>query len=232
MKLTSRVSIITLILVACLVLQGVLLAHLRVAHKVQPGELARPIQEFPRELGSWISQDRPIDEKLLYADAHLQRTFFHPQRGQALLLWMVYSSVGEDRGHHPEVCFAVAGKPEDQSARKTFDVPGHDAPVQQFRFGYPGQYQLVYYWHYTLPSADVNDLDRWQQLYHRSRKRPASITIEVFAPQSSESDEESAQEFVKLVDAALQDFVGQDAQRGSRRLPVTILEGTPPEVAN
>ena len=43
-------------------------------------------------------------------------------------------------------------------------------------------------------------------------------------PDVSSDDDESAREFVRLVDAAVQDLVGPTAVRGSRRMPVAMMQ--------
>ena len=68
--------------------------------------------------------------------------------------------------------------------------------------------------------ARLNPLQKIYQIY---RQRPASMTIEVFAPEMGEGDMEHAQEFVRIVDQHLQKHVGKSAERGSERIPVTVI---------
>jgi EpsI family protein len=210
-----------------------LFGYLEAAGPLPVVELRRPLDELPRTLGPWQGQDRPIeDEALLYADAHLDRMYRHMPTGHTVQVWMAYSRTGEDRGHHPEICMAVAGKPEDPQARKTLPLPGKGAPIQRYRFGRPGEFQLVYYWYYTMKpprAAGVSDL---QRLYQRLRARPASVTIEVFSPEGLPEHRELAEDLVARLDAAVQELVGPEAVRGSRRSPVTHVEGTAGTEAN
>lgn len=186
--------------------------------------LTKALADLPLQLGEWEGLDREItDQKLLYADQHLQRVYVHPARRQMVSVWLVYSRTGEDRGHHPEVCMAVAGRPEDATGRAELPLPGHPAPVQQYRFGTQGNQQWVFYWHYTLLPAQAAQLSDLQRFYQRLHKRPASITLEVFAPESSDDDGQQAREFVALLDAAIQSHLGGTAVRGSRRTPVTVV---------
>ena len=102
---------------------------------------------------------------------------------------------------------------------------GDEQAVQQYRFAGPtGDRQWVFYWHYTMPPVDPPDITGLQRLYQRLRRRPSSVTIEVFAPEHSGSDAEFARQFVALVDQALAAHVGPTGQRGNRRLPVTVVE--------
>lgn len=199
-----------------------------------PGPLAevpleKALAELPLQLGEWEGTDREItDQKLLYADQHLQRVYWHPGRRQMVSVWLVYSRKGEDRGHHPEVCMAVAGRPEDVAGRAELPLPGHPAPVQQYRFGTQGNRQWVYYWHYTLLPEQTTGLSDLQRFYQRLHKRPASLTLEVFAPETSEDDGRQAREFVALLDSAIQSHLGGNPVRGSRRTPVTVIRTEDP----
>lgn len=223
MNFRNRVLLTLAVLALILCASWALENHVRGAADLNAVPLAAPLSELPLEVGPWRGVDRPIeDERLLYADAHVQRLYHDPQRNQALMLWIAYSSEGEDRGHHPEVCMAVAGQPEDPTGRAACRVPGHEAPVQQYRFGRPGRHQLVYYWHYTLHNPEMERLSPLQRIYSLSRYRPTSMTVEVFAPQVAEGDLEGAQEFVRRIDECLQKHVGPTAVRGSQRIPVTL----------
>ena len=119
----------------------------------------------------------------------------------------------------------VAGNEEDESVRQTFELEGEGDPVQQYLFRSPtGDRQWVFYWHYTLPPPEDDSLSVGQKLYQRLRRRPSSVTIEVFAPAKSQDDAEFARELVQHIDTALADHLGPTAQRGNRRLPVTVVE--------
>lgn len=229
MRLWIRLLLATFILAIGLGAQAALEAHFTPIKDVAPGVLVRPLSEVPLALGSWRGEELPVEEKLRIGDEHLRRTYRHAETGQVVSLWMVYSATGQDRGHHPEVCMAVAGQPEDQSARTTCPLPGQSAPAQQYKFGIGSHSQWVFYWHYTLPAAGEETWTSWQQLYRRLRQRPASVTLEVFAPCLIDEQAEAAREFVQLVDAAAQAQVGAQAVRSSERLPVTIVPGPAPE---
>ena len=123
---------------------------------------------------------------------------------------------------------AVAGQPEDPRGREALAVDEHNAPIQRFRYGHPGRYQFVYYWYYTLPEPSDPGLSEIQRLYQQLRRRPASVTIQVFAPDRAVEDATVSREFVKLVDAALQPLLGPGAKRGSQRMPVMVIDGPEP----
>jgi EpsI family protein len=229
MRLATRSTMLGIVLAGALVAQAGLRRYLEAAGPLPAVPLAQPLARVPLQLQDWRGVDRPIEDKrLLYADQRLQRTY-RSGRNQAVQVWLAYSRDGADRGHHPEVCMAVAGKPEDREARKTLFVAGHPAPVQQYRFGRPGEYELVFYWYYTMFPPEQEGISPVQRLYQRLRRRPASLTIEVFAPEQSPEDAEAARRFVRLLDGAIQEHLPPTAVRGSRRIPVTVVDRPPPE---
>jgi hypothetical protein len=226
MKLLHRFLIVMAVCALGLLIQGVLFGYLDKA-KLPPGKLASPLAKFPKELpeelGPWVSVEAPLEKPYDFADDSVRRAYKNLDTGQELLLWMVYSDTGEDREHNPVVCQGVAGEIEDLSARKEVEVAGHPAPVQQYRFGSDDRHTLVYYWYYMLPSDGQEKLSGMQQFYSRVRQPAAGMTIEIFAPETAAHGAQGAIEFVKLVDAAAQPFVGPKAKRGSARRPVKVL---------
>jgi hypothetical protein len=226
MTLSTRLVVICSLLLAASALQWVLWYYLESPGQLQPVELLKPIKDFPINLEQWRGFARePDDDQKLYGDEYIQRYYMDPSREQAVALWLTYSRIGDDRNHHPEVCMVAAGKVEDRAVRQTCPVEGAGDPVEQYRFTGPaGDRQWVFYWHYTLPPPDEGQLHPLQRLYQRLRHRPSSITVEVFAPDNSPADVESARQFVRLVDAALREHVGPTAIRSSSRLNVTVVE--------
>ncbi|MCA9245655.1 MAG: exosortase-associated EpsI family protein [Planctomycetales bacterium] len=222
--------LLVLSLLGCTLLaQWFIERHLAPASALPPGELAHPLAALPLAIDGWRGEDRQVlDERALYADQHLNRGYVNADGQQAALVWMAYSASGADRGHHPEVCMAVAGRPEDVSARREIEVPGHAAPIQQYRFGHEGDRQLVFYWYYTLPTDGAEKLDGFQRAFRRFRSRPASVTVEVFAPEIDQFSAAAAQRFVAALDKQIQTLVGPTAVRGSQRIPVTVIPTTEP----
>lgn len=221
MKFLHRFIVVVIVVAVGLIAQSALMAHLEGVHAIEPGKLLRPLSDFPAELGPWQGKDEEIEENLKYGDDHLQRVYRHARTGQPIALWMIYSHKGKDREHHPEVCMAARGLPEDPSEREKIEVPGHEKPVQKYRYGFLGEQQLVYYWYYTLPSKQ-GELTSVQRFYHNMRQPPASVTIEIFAPQGAELHAAPAEEFMRLVDAEMQELLPPAAVRGSFRKPVSL----------
>jgi exosortase len=218
----ARIALSVILVAGSLGAQWGLERHLKAAGLPLPAGLSRPLSELPFVLGGWHGRDLPIADEIRYADQHLKRAYYRPEGKQVLSLWIAYSETGADRQHHPEVCMAVAGQPENRQLRETLAVPGHPQPVQEYRFGRTGRAQEIFYWHYTLPLQRNSQADRVQHFYQQVHYRSASVTLEVFAPATSPEEITAAREFVHLVDAAVQEHVGPGANRGSRRLPITI----------
>jgi hypothetical protein len=213
---------VLVVVAIALAAQGALMAHLSRTNLVTPGKLSAKLATFPHELGDWVGVDQPIEESVLYGDDHLQRLYEHRITKQPLMVWMIYSSKGKDREHHPEVCMMARGMPEDPAGRQKVETPGHERPVQRYCYGHAGEKQHVYYWHYRLPSKNAETLNLLQRTYHDMQHPPASLTIEIFAPQRGPETETGAKEFMLATDAALQSLVGQGAVRGSDRKPVSL----------
>lgn len=231
MRIHRRLLSMGLILAAAVCAQVFLDRHVAAVVSQPSTSLQEPLSAFPQTLGPWEGKDLKIGEREAgVGDEAVKRVYVDPVRRQRLTLWMVYSKVGADRSHHPEVCMAVAGFPEDRSARRAFAVRGHPEPIVQYRFGRTGRRMRVFYWYYTLPGGATGELDGLQRHYRRTHFRPSSVTLEVFAAEN-ECDEAAAREFVARVDAAVQSHVGKGAVRESRRIPVTVInEARPPAI--
>lgn len=229
MNLTARFLWLVVLLGSGLAAQVALSRHLEAVGSMAGLPLQQPLLAVPMTLGPWQGEDIAIENpEYLYADQHLQRVYRNAETGQAVRVWMAYSQSGTDRGHHPEVCMAVAGQPEDVSVRQQLAAAGHDQPIQQFKYGRSGEGQWIFYWYYTLLPAQDPAWDEIQRAYHKLRQRPASVTLEVFAGESNRGDTRAqavanVQAFVRMLDAATQPIVGPQATRGSDRLAVAVV---------
>ena len=192
--------------------------------------LARPLAEFPRELGEWVGVDTPVARReFLYGEEHLHRVYRHRGSGQTLTLWMVYTDDGRDRGHHPEVCMRAIGHAEAREQRQSVVVPGAGAPVERFFFRRPnGQSgQWVYHWYYVFRDAfDVQTSPSlWQQVQRNLRFHRSGLSVEVFAPKLSDTDGEAADELVRRVAEHLEQHVPRTADRRTVRGDYLIVGG-------
>lgn len=242
MQTTSRSLLLIGIMACALAVQTVLDRHVAATEFLPPTPLLRPLPEFPLKLVAWQGRETDIrDPSWRYADSHLHRTYFNARRGQAVSLWMAYSRAGKDRDHNPEVCMPAHGKYEDTRQRQTLESPRvsggsgaarspdqrHAEPIQQFRFIKPrgGRGEWVFYWHYTLiPRIDPQQFSLLQLHYGLRRWNPASLTVEVFAPDIAPDDAAGAREFVLEVDRALQSHLPPGALRGSQRSAIKLIK--------
>jgi len=224
MNIKKRVILTAVIVGIGLALQAGSLAYLKSAGELPVVSLEKSLADFPTTLGTWQSKDLDLTEEEDYTDEHFKRLYYNPKsQGAAVEFSMTYSSDGSDRGHHPEVCMANAGLPENPGGRALVQVDGHKMPVQRFLFGKPGQYILVYYWHYTLKPQLDESTSQLQRFYQRLQRRPSSATLQIFARYTDESDAERIDEFVRAADAEFQKHLPEGAVRGNRRLPVTVF---------
>jgi hypothetical protein len=195
--------------------------------------LKAPLPAFPVQLDPatgelWQGTDFPGVEtfrtRLPYsADSFVWRVYQTPGR-PPISLYLVYSPLGEDRNHHPEVCLReVAGVPEDRAGRAVVFLDAQ-RPVQRFRFKTsPIQTITVYYWHYTLPPSDGAEPSGLQKLHRHSRPAP-SVTAQV----SLNGDEDEVKRiegtFLRHIDALLrQEHLPAGVVQGCERKPVLVL---------
>jgi hypothetical protein len=226
MRIRGRVALLTAILGVALAAQFALFGYLQAAGPLPSVALVKPLADFPLEVDSCSGSNLPItDSRVLYGDECVNRGYRCGDRKQNFQLWMVYSALGEDRGHHPEVCMRAAGMPEDPEGRAVVSAEGHSRPIQQYRFGRVGDGEslLIYYWHYTLNPPPDEQIGPLQRAYQQWQRRPSSLTIEVFTQSVANDDAEAAQQFVRAVDHAIQAFLPPGAARGSARLPVFLV---------
>ena len=225
MRLPLRMTILLGIL-ACGWCGLALLTHrLEAAGPLPTVSLVRELSEFPLELGPWECDQQAVhDTPAAYGDDRLWRTYRHRETEQTLRLWIVYSARGEDRGHHPDICMAVAGQVEDEQVRQTLPLPGEGEPAQQYRFGSSAGSQWVFYWYYTLAPRREEGVGALERFYRRMHFRPSSVTVEIFAAEHKAGAGSAAGQFAQLADGALREGLPEGAVRGSRRTPVVVVD--------
>ena len=234
MRFLIRCFLVNALLLVAALANAAMYRGIQKAGTIPAVPLRKPLAELPHEFGDWVGVDNQTPEKLMYGDDHLDRTYQNRRTGQTLSVWIIFSKTAEDRAHYPERCMEVAGRPEDKASRATcLDGPPHDGsgkhePVQIYRFGYPGHYQRVFYWHYTM-EPDDSDLDDWTRVLRRLRSRPSSVTLQVFAAEPDPEAVPGAIGFVELLDAAFQEFLPPSAVRGNKIAPVYSTDPQRPE---
>lgn len=224
MTLGKRIGCAALAFAVAATIQFQLVRLVAGIHHAPEKRTAVRLDELPRQIGLWRSVEHVVPPELKFADEQVLRTYQHRRSGQPAIVWIGYSKNGRDRGHHPEVCMRVAGRPEDRAQRQPLDAPGDAAAIQQYRFGHPGDFQWVYYWHYTLPMKESEDLGTLQRAYLRLRARPASVTIEVIAAELPGTDRWEIIELARTLDGEIQRLLPAGSVRGSERDTVVVQQ--------
>jgi hypothetical protein len=222
MTLKTRATPLVILLGAGWVCQCALQHHVASAEARIPRDPAVTVSDIPVVLRDWRGEDRPCDDPQPPAGQRIRRVYRHGPAGLSVEVFVAASSDGSDRYHHPEICRTMAGQQEDRASRASLELPGHPCPVQQYRFGSGGEFQLVYYWHYTLVPPPDDGRDAVQRLYDRLHRRPPSVTVQVSLPEQSSADRQYAHEFVSLFDAALREQLPDNARRGRQSAPVIV----------
>ena len=219
-----------LVLAAALVLQGWLLGHLEAGAVRRGPVLPQPLDTLPQQLGDWqVSLSRDPDklrDRLGFADDTILRSYQHGS-GMVAQVYLVYSSVGKDREHHPEICMSeVAGVPEIAQARRVVSLEERrDKPVQRFVYRPASDRRLfVWYWHYTLEPPLRPGQTLLQALHQRLSRRPASLTVQVSAELPEESASMVERSLLVEIDRSVrQGFLPGDVRMGCDRIKVHWL---------
>jgi exosortase len=240
--LVWRLGAALLVLAVAAAAQWPLTAHLqagdallaRLAYMKQPLRPINGATGFPVSLGAWIGgPEVPPDpatrpsENLYYsnADDRLNRVYTLEDddgKGVTCQLWMIHYRNGQDRQHHPLICYTAEGWTEDESGREALAMTEGE-PIRRFCFTRDGATRYlsyVYYWHYTFEPPEGTPLSPWQRMHAEWAVRP-SLTLEVFTTARTPEQLARAAEFVRLVDERLQDHLPPGARRGSETLPMT-----------
>jgi exosortase/archaeosortase family protein len=139
-------------------------------------------------------------------------------------LWMIHSSDGGDRRHHPRICFQVAGFTEDSARRETCLFDDQSASPVRFCFTRGNSCRYVYYWHYTFEPSEGEELTALQRLSQECGVRRPSLTVEIFTDAQNPVHLGEVGKFVEVVDRQLKDYLPPGARRGSDTLPVRQLQ--------
>ena len=219
--LRVRLAVLTAVLATAAVLDGALHRAMAAPGRITTIAMQRPLAALPTELGEWLGVDTPVENSaFLYGDEHLNRVYRHRRTGQTLTVWMIYTTDGRDRSHHPEVCMRSIGCAEELDQRSALPLEGHPQPAQRFYFrnssGRAGQW--VYYWYYVFREAAPDQPPTaWQRLVEKGGRMRSGMTVEIFAPQLTDGDAARTDDFTRQLDHALQTHLPNGAVRGSLR---------------
>lgn len=200
-------------------------------HQVQVSKVdAVSIADLPGQLGPWNARSHPEYEQVkaqsTFADDMLLRAYVN-DRGQAAAVYLVYSSRGEDRLHHPEICLRDAGgaieiKRDRKAVSLAADTTIH---AERFRYIRNRQTTTVYYWHYTLMPHETDSLTMLQRIYLKQQNGLPSITVQV---QTNMNDPAALQAIettlLPVLHAKLLEQLPGKAIPGSTRLSVRFLQ--------
>jgi hypothetical protein len=216
-------------------------AHLAASPGNVYPELSRPIEELPLEFtgptsiqgeGRWVGAHLPdidrLRERLKFqVDGLLSRAYRPTSGGPEVGLYAVYSRIGDDRKHHPEVCVRdVAGAPEDRSARAIVYLDSDNTRgVMRFRFRTRSDgYTTIYYWHYTLPAVSRAEQTFIQRLHQRLQNPAPSMTVQVSAFSPLEALAPVEKELIPALDEAIRkDYLPTGARIACDRLPIGLV---------
>ena len=224
-------------LAGLLLMQFALQWHLTNAPLTAPATLTKPLAAFPVTLAptgsqSWSGHDLPASpasaEQLSFADQFIQRRYVEAASRSCVELFVVFSSQGRDREHHPEICVRdVGGAQEDAAARQLIKL-GEKATAQRFCFRQGYQPPLtIYYWHYTLTGdeAPYGPRDILYRLHERLTRRRASVTVEVstYLPRGALPAVEA--DLLPTLHNQLLTHLPSGTKTGCDRLPIRLAGG-------
>jgi exosortase len=226
-SLPQRLAAAVACLAVTLVGQVALQAHLQAGDLGEPPGLCKALADFPRCVGAWSGQDlpppalpwdRPADD-LLYRGYRRQG----PAAGRECRLWLLHRRDGQDRHHHPLICYKVAGYTDEPSGRATLTRPDRPGSVQRFCFTYRGEKSYVYYWHYTFEASVGTETSFFQLIHQRLARRWPSLTLEVFTHAPAPEHLREVDAWVWEVDSQIQAFLPPLARMGSAVVPIRYL---------
>jgi hypothetical protein len=241
MTLTGRLRLI----VVCLALLGcaewALRRHVSAVGGQCYPDLQLPLRDLPLELNgdpsphgtaaNWRGEEHPAYSELrkqltFEVDEVFFRLYQERTSGSLVQLYMVYSKVGDDRKHHPEICIRdVSGAAEDLAGRKriALDADGRRL-AQRFRFRTSSSTMTtVYYWHYTFPPLPDERRD-WLQTLHLLLSSPSpSLTVQITTTAPPAELEGIERSLVAQIDATMcARHLPSGALIGCDRLPIGL----------
>lgn len=199
MSTMRRLRLALLVLGIAAIAQSALLAHLYSGPSNIYGAMKNSLSELPMVMTvpgpqgpqqadvSWqfltLPDEKIERDKLPYVAVDLlYRRVRSPLFNIDANLFVIQTDNGEDRKHHPEICWRdVARIPEDVSARAILKLKNDDSrPVQRYSFvSGPGRVMTVYYWHYTFLPDLQQGQSKLQAMYQAVGRAPPSVTVQL-----------------------------------------------------
>lgn len=155
------------------ILTVVLLAQLAGLYAISRQELvspARPLAEFPADLGTWkLVQDFPVEQdvqEVLKADDLLSRSYAEAN-GRAASLFVAYFKTQRtgQTPHSPKNCLPGSGWVASASEIAHVEVPGLARPLEVNRYtvGRGNQQSIVIYWYQSRDRSVASEY--WAKFY-------------------------------------------------------------------
>lgn len=221
----------TVALLVGVVLQALVLWHLEAGAVRRGPKLPGTLDQLPERLGSWQAGERAdlakLRERITFADDVFLRQYTEPEARLAANVYLVYSSAGKDREHHPEICMnEVAGVPDLRDRRRVvFLNQSANSPVQRFEYPAGSERRLfVWYWHYTVEPPLRDGQTFLQALHQRLSRRPASLTVQVTVAGSDQTADQVERSLLTEIDGYLRrNLLPGYAVMGCDRIPVRWL---------
>jgi len=79
---------------------------------MEAGELGKRFDQVPKEIGSWVGQDLPVDDivkKTAGAVNYVSRRYTHSATGGEVKLWLIVGHSRDIVRHTPSVCYPSSG---------------------------------------------------------------------------------------------------------------------------
>jgi EpsI family protein len=147
---STRARVLTVLLLAQL-------AGLFAVSRREAVPLARPLAEFPKQVGGWtLAQEGVVDQEtmdVLRADDLLTRTYVDAARGRGANLFVAFfkSQRTGQAPHSPKNCLPGSGWTPSQSDVRAISIPGRAEPIRVNRYlvSKGDDKSLVLYWYQT-----------------------------------------------------------------------------------
>jgi len=173
---------------------------------------------LPKSLGAWQGEDEglgdsPLERDRRQADEHLSRNYFRSNTGQVATVHLRFFSTGT---LPPPAAEELAAVRIDSSASEPF---GDDQANGELRGRAGMRGRWVYRRQFPLPIADDPHCDALQNMARRARSPAPTVTLEIFVPENFPTDPQATEEFVRLVDSAVESLLAVDTA-GVDRAPI------------
>jgi len=206
------------LLAASLIALTAILLQARSRTEVIPARL--PLGSFPAQLGTWSSQDIPLDKEtldVLGPGDFLVRGYRDPDSDLPYVdLFLAYfpSQRAGDTIHSPKHCLPGAGWTPEENDRITLSMPGHAPfPANRYVISKAGARKLVLYWYWAHDRGVASEY--WAKFYlvkdairmNRSDGALVRITADMFPGETPDAAQQRLRPFTSDVIPLLDDYI-------------------------